>query len=474
MHIIKPRAYGIETEYACVLDRDGEDVPIHMWPSNFLKHSLYHAAKDECVATSDGRAWHPNGSLTYVDIGEHPEHSTPECRTIRDAVTYSQAGDRLVRDYLSAAANDQGMNVHLFKNNIACADEGDIVTFGCHENYLLHCLEGTKYRNSSLATFIATRQIFAGSGYFDDHGHFYLSQRAYGLAMKNAVDGTLSVGIKAENVVPRFHMVYGDSSLLDVAEFLKLGTMSLVISLIEARQLPDIASMQPKKDLLDVARYGAKQSVPLCSGGLVSALDVQFLCLRAAQRFVSEARFESDETAVEMELVLNLWEQALNAIKDDDVDWMVGRIDWATKRWLAHRELSRISEADRVHRKPEVCKQIDIIYHSIMKSSVRDRIYARFPERRITSDTEIDSAMHNPPQGTRAQYRSALVWMAVIRSLQSAFMIDWHAATLRNGYRTSKFDMQDPLKTYEEDLVSAQKEFNRWRFSDLSLFHDLG
>ncbi|MDP3779348.1 MAG: proteasome accessory factor PafA2 family protein [bacterium] len=469
MEIIKPRAYGIETEYACVLDRDGEDIPIHMWPSNFLKHSLYYAAKDECVATSDGRVWHPNGSLTYVDIGEHPEHSTAECRTIRDAIIYSQAGDRLVRDYLSSAVSEQGMSVHLFKNNIAQTDQGELATFGCHENYLLHCLDYTKYRNSSLATFIATRQIFAGSGYFDGHGHFYLSQRAYGLAMKNAVDGTLSVGIKAENGGPRFHMTYGDSSLLDVAEFLKLGTMSLMINLIEARQLPDIASMHPKKDLLDVARYGAKQSLPLRSGNLLTALDVQFLCFRAAQRFVSEARFESDETAVEMELVLTLWERALNAIKDDDIEWMLGRIDWATKRWLAHRELSKLSEAEKAYRKPEVCRQIDIIYHSIMESSVRDRMYARFPERRLISNNEIEIAMHRPPQGTRAQYRSALVRMAIIRSLQSACMVDWHAATLRNGYRTHIFDMKDPLKTYEDFLFGSQEEFNRWKLSDLSI-----
>ncbi len=477
MHIIKPRAYGIETEYACVLVRDGKNVPINMWPSNFLKRSLYYAAKDECVATSDGRVWHPNGALTYVDIGEHPEHATAECRSVRDVVIYSQAGDRLVRDLLISAAHIEDMDIFLFKNNIAATDvaeEENVVTFGCHENYMLHYVDRSIYSNASFASFIASRQIFAGSGYVDDHGIFYLSQRAYALGKKSVSDSeTIPIGMKEENIKPRLHLTYGDSNLLDVAEFLKVGTMSLMIELIEAKKVPDIMCKYPKKNFWDIARYGAKTLFPLCSGGLISALEVQARCLEAARRMVSTSGFESPEIAAEMELVLTLWEQALNAIEHNDITWMIGRIDWATKGWLVHRELSKISKDDRVYRKPEVCRQIDIIYHSIMKSSMRDRIYARFPERRITSDTEIDSAMHNPPQGTRAQYRSALVWMTMVRCLQPAFMIDWHQAELRDGHRSYKFDMNDPLKTYEEDLVSAQEEFNRWRFSDLSLFHDL-
>lgn len=475
MHVIKPRAYGIETEYACVLARDGEDIPISQWPANFLKRSLYYLAKNECIATSDGRVWHPNGSLTYVDIGEHPEHATAECRSVRDVVIYSQAGDRLVRDLLIRAAHDEGMDIFLFKNNIAAAAQEEyIVTFGCHENYMLHHVDCSIYRSALFASFIASRQIFAGSGYFDDYGVFYLSGRAYALGMKSVIGSeAIPIQIKDENMKPRFHLTYGDSSLLDVAEFLKVGTMSLMIELIEARKVPDIMCKYPKKDFWDIARYGAKTLFPLCSGGLISALEVQVRCFDAARRMVLESGFESPETKAEMELVLTLWEQVLNAIEHNDIAWMLGRIDWATKKWLVDRELKKIGEAERVYGKQEVAKRINILYHSIMQSGVRDRIYARFPERRITSDAEIDAAREHAPQGTRAQYRSAIVRMTVARCLQPAIVIDWHAATLRNGINLYNFSMNDPLLTYEELSLSTEEEFNIWHSSDLTLFHDL-
>jgi len=461
--IINLRAYGIETEYGCVLDQEGEVIPIHMWPSNFLKHGLYNAAKDECVATFfDGRVWHSNGSLTYVDIGEHPEHSTAECRTIRDAIIYSQAGDRLLRRYLSAAAREQGMNVQLFKNNVAEAEQGEFATFGCHENYLLRSVDRTRYRNPSLSAFVATRQIVTGSGYYDEQGQFYLSQRGYVLGANSATDVMLAVGIKDENVGPRFHMTYGDSNILEVAEFLKLGTMSLMIDLIEARKFPDIALRNPKQSFFDVTRYGAKTELVLCSGDIMTALDLQFICLQVAKQFVSEAKFECDETAMEMNLVLVLWEQALNAMRDDDRAWMVGRIDWATKRWLAEREVCRLENSSVVQRN-DMSRQINLLYHSIMESSMRDRIYARFPDRRLLSDDEIETAMECPPQGTRAQYRAMLTCMAVERSLQYTIKLDWHSASLHNGYQNHTFLMMDPLNTYEGSFPEAEAEFQKWR-----------
>ena len=86
MHV-PDRAYGIETEYAAVLERDAKVVDYKKWPSEFLKNHLYNRSdRSMCVIAGFAQVWHRNASLTYIDTGDHPEHASPEVRSIHDAV----------------------------------------------------------------------------------------------------------------------------------------------------------------------------------------------------------------------------------------------------------------------------------------------------------------------------------------------------------------------------------------------------
>ena len=100
-----------------------------------------------------------NGGRLYIDMG-HLEYSSPECRTVRDAVAYDLAGDLLLQSALEGTR--RGEEVSFIKNNV---DHVTGATFGCHENYLMRRdLQFNPRLLGTLLSFLATRQLFTGAG----------------------------------------------------------------------------------------------------------------------------------------------------------------------------------------------------------------------------------------------------------------------------------------------------------------------
>src|SRR4029453_1915875 len=100
-----------------------------------------------------------NGGRLYLGMGA-PEYSSPECPSIRDAVSYECAGDLILQEALQQL--DVADGVSFIKNNI---DHHTGATFGCHENYLMR--REAQFHPTLLGTllsFLATRQIFTGAG----------------------------------------------------------------------------------------------------------------------------------------------------------------------------------------------------------------------------------------------------------------------------------------------------------------------
>ena len=128
---------------------------------------------------------------------------------------------------------------------------------------------------------------------------------------------------------------------------------------------------------------------------------------------------------------------------------MVGRLDWATKLWLAEREIARSGKND-LYAMREIRNAIDLAYHSIMQPCMREHIYARWPERRFATDAQIRHAMENPPKGTRAQLRGAAIRTAIELSRQHELGLDWPTIkfTSQQDFHLFTFHMPDPLDTY--------------------------
>ena len=109
-------------------------------------------------------------------------------------------------------------------------------------------------------------------------------------------------------------MIIGDANLAELSTYLKVGTTSLVLAMIEARALPrDLAIEEPVEALQAVSHDPSlTHTVRLRDGRRMTALDLQWVYLEPAQKFV-ETQGEDDEQTTD---VLRRWAEVLDDLAD--------------------------------------------------------------------------------------------------------------------------------------------------------------
>src|SRR5437016_12774713 len=152
--------------YGCLLSEEEAHVNSELWPAK-VKNYLFRKAEAGTIDLHYRDYEEPpgnggfllNGGRLYLDMG-HIEYASPECLHLHDLVTYELAGDDLLQSSLVALGAEA--RVSFIKNNV---DHHTGATFGCHENYLMKReAQFTPPILGTLLTFLATRQIFTGSG----------------------------------------------------------------------------------------------------------------------------------------------------------------------------------------------------------------------------------------------------------------------------------------------------------------------
>jgi len=449
MHV-RDRAYGIETEYGCITKKNNVVLTPEDFGVDFLQRYIRrYEASGRGLLTANDRLWHPNASLTYIDTGFHPEHATAEARLLRDAVMYYKAGDRLMSDIFLAARDNK--RVELFKNNVSGGSDNNIATFGCHENYLIYDYDATSaaiIKWQALIPFFVTRQIIDGTGYWDSAGMFFLSQRAFFMGSRRK-NSPFSVGVKDAGPMARLHFTMGDSNIMEFASFMKLGTSSLMLSLVDANAMPELACSHEMAAFYDVAQSDIKDPVVwLKSGGRMSAYEIQALYCETARRQMKGASFESEQTEAELKEVVKLYEACLNALGRNDIAWMLGRLDWVTKQWLGRPHAFRNAHSSI----KDIRDDLNILYHQIGPGALQERMNARWSDRRIMTDEEIVHAMACPPSGTRASSRA--YFMRRMKILDNPFhvRVDWDHISMGKDLPQMWFPMPAPLACYDADI----------------------
>src|SRR5881397_881694 len=196
-----------------------------------------------------------NGARLYVDHA-HPEYSTPEVTSPRDIVLWDKAGELVMAEAARRAARVPGTQpIQLYKNNT----DGKGASYGAHENYLMDRKTPFIDIIRGLIPFFVTRQVFAGAGRVgvgpESRGQgFQLSQRADFFEVEVGLETTLKRPIINTRDEPhadadkyrRLHVIIGDANLAETSTYLKLGTTSLVLDLIEEGvDLTDLALARP-------------------------------------------------------------------------------------------------------------------------------------------------------------------------------------------------------------------------------------
>src|SRR5205814_9463989 len=127
-----------------------------------------------------------------------------------------------------------------FKNNTDSAGN----SYGCHENYLVSRYGEFGKLAEVLIPFFVSRQIFTGAGKVlqTARGAIYcISQRA-----EHIWEGVSSATTRSRPIINtrdephadaekyrRLHVIVGDSNMSEYATFLKVGTASIVLRMLE-------------------------------------------------------------------------------------------------------------------------------------------------------------------------------------------------------------------------------------------------
>jgi proteasome accessory factor A len=458
---MKKRIYGLENEFGIAFTCNGR----RTLPSEKVVRYLF-----EKLITTEGflNVFLENGARFYLDTGCHPEYATPECASPMDVMIYDKAGERILENLLNYAQNkvhEEGFQGELaiFKNNTDFVGN----SYGCHENYLADRTADFYYMAEQLIPFLVTRQIFTGAGkvFRTRRGTVYhISQRAQHIRQKISGTTTNERSIINTRDEPhaikekyrRLHIIVGDSNMSEFSTYLKVGTTALVLQMIEDDFLPPIFSLRnPVRAIKDISRdLTCREAVPLNSGKKYSALELQKEYLDLAHRYYS-TRPMSPEAAD----ILQKWEYVLTKLEEDPMQ-LHQEIDWIIKLHLlqAYGERTKLSpeaSGDRM-------LMLDLQYHDIRREKGLYFLLERKGQVvRLASDEQIEKAMVDPPQNTRAKMRGELIKLAKMKRIP--YDLDWNY--IRIGYLLNLWvKCNDPFQEENEKVTQLKRRIERSNF----------
>jgi len=351
-----------------------------------------------------------NGARLYVDHA-HPEYSTPEVTNPRDAVVWDKAGEWIMAEAARHAAMVPGsLPINLYKNNT----DNKGASYGSHENYLMARTTPFADIVRHLTPFFVSRQVVAGAGRVglgqDGRAHgFQISQRADYFEVEVGLETTLKRPIINTRDEPhadperyrRLHVIIGDANLSEVSMYLKMGTTSLVLAMIEDRFMSvDFSVDQPVKTLHEVSHDPSlKHLVTLRSGRRLTAVQLQMEYFEQARKYV-EDKYGTDVDEVTRD-VLDRWESVLSRLESDPMS-LSRELDWVAKLEI----LEGYRKRDAVDWDNARLHLVDLQYSDVRPAKgLYQRLAARGRFERITTDEEIRRAVDQPPADTRAYFR---------------------------------------------------------------------
>ncbi|RKT55923.1 depupylase/deamidase Dop [Saccharothrix australiensis] len=346
-----------------------------------------------------------NGARLYVDHA-HPEYSAPEVTNARDAVIWDKAGERVMEEAAMRAATVPGQpRLQLYKNNV----DGKGASYGTHENYLMQRSTPFTAVIAGLTPFFASRQVVVGSGRVGigasgEEAGFQLSQRSDYIEVEVGLETTLKRGIINTRDEPhadadkyrRLHVIIGDANLAEYSTYLKVGTTSLVLDMIEAgRRFDDLRLLDPVRAVHQISHDPTlKTRVELAGGRKFTGLDIQHAYFERASEFVEQEGVGDRE-------VLRVWGEVLDALARDPQE-CADRLDWPAKLRLLEGYRARDGLAwgsPRLH-------LVDLQYADVrLDKGLYNRLVARGSMKRLVGEDEVRAAVLAPPEDTRAYFR---------------------------------------------------------------------
>ncbi|MGE3840272.1 MAG: proteasome accessory factor PafA2 family protein [Vicinamibacterales bacterium] len=479
---------GGETEFAIALPRPGEEQPPEQRP---LLEAIMAFARQTLPLTSlapNGR-FLTNGGLLYLDCGLHLEWSTPECATPHDVVRYLRAGDLIVSRLVAAYAAQAMPDADVFVSRCNIDYEAG-TAWASHESYL------ARERNSevlaaNMVPFLVSRLVMCGAGGWE-YQHpglvFTLSPRTRFISRTTGADAQFSRSIfqtKDERLstagTRRLHLSCSETLCSTLGTWLRFGTTALVLAAIEAGERPGDATAL-HSPLAAMLRFAAdptcSERVPLIGGSGATAVDIQRQYLRCVERHVGTPAMPDWAPDV-----VRVWRSTLDDLEADSTRVNVV-LDWAIKRAVFERFLvsrgfdgpgmrrwntflkrrrrlhpdspefrSALREAgfddDQFAAFMQIRRQLlelDMRFGQIGPDGIFESLDASGALRHdVPGVCHVESAVTEPPQGTRAALRGAVIRR--LSGLHTRYRADWIGVTDLDARAT--LDLGDPFQDRE-------------------------
>ncbi len=350
-----------------------------------------------------------NGARLYVDHA-HPEYSSPEVTNPLDAVLWDRAGDHVAVAAMERIGTTPGFSpVILYKNNT----DNKSVSYGSHENYLVPRSVPFSKLAEALIPFFVSRQVICGAGRvgkgpLNQEPGFQISQRADFFENEIGLETTVRRPIINTRDEPhavaekyrRLHVIIGDANLNEVSNYLKLGTTSLVLALVEQGLAPAPALEDPVQALRTISHDPTlKAAVRLADGRSITGLELQELYCEAVLDAVPPGADEQTRDVVDR------WQALLEALRRDPME-ASRQVDWIAKLKVLEAYRARDGLA---WTNPRLAL-VDLQYADLRpEKGIYQRLARRGDVELLVQPEDVARAAVEPPRDTRAYFRGRCI-----------------------------------------------------------------
>lgn len=473
---MRERIFSLEVEYGIsFLSERSSNEPTKETLVGALRRAL-----TEAVGLGDS-SFITTGAKFYHDVG-HAEWAHPECRSAREIALYDKAADTLLATLLPRAQEvmrSDGFRgrILVVKNNVDVHGN----TYGCHENYMAEretaWLDHEDYLRLSiryLVPFLATRLILCapgrvGLGRRGEQGFaFQLGQRADFINTVVSRDtrdmrGIFNLGREnepfSEGNYRRLHLILGDACMSGYGTFLKLGTVGLLLRLLEDLAIGEIPHLrEPVRAMHTVSRDPSCTALlPLHDGRQMTAIDIQRIYLEQVMRYAERYPISQEEREL-----ISLWAETLDALQNEPAR-LFGKVDWITKKSVLDRLLDQSGlswETPDLERHPIRYKlqELDIQYHNVDPAQSLFYKLLRSQRGADALDTlwdveSVRAAQSAPPPYTRARVRGTAI--ASARRTGSRIEVKGWSEVRLGGQRV---ELYDPFTFFSAEAYAILKE----------------
>jgi proteasome accessory factor A len=387
-----------------------------------------------------------NGARYYVDHA-HPEYSCPEVTNPHELVVHEKAGERIIEISRREATSllPAGATMLVYKNN--SDRKGN--SYGSHENYLMDRRTSFKQIVEDLLPFFVTRQIYTGAGKVGSENRgqpcdFQLAQRSDFFETEVALDTMVKRPIINTRDEPhadrekyrRLHVIVGDSNMSEYTIYLRQGVTAIILSMIDDGAIDkDLVLRDSVRAIKEISHdRHFKLNQQLDNGKKMTAIEIQKEFLDMALRYTA-----TRENAPWVPDVLEKWQHVLECLERDPRE-LSKQLDWAIKLAMIENFIER---KNLDWSSPQV-SMLDLQYHDTRPDKGLYYMLERQGRvERIVTDEEITTAIHTPPDDTRAFFRGE----CLRRFPEQVFGVNWDSISFASGDEPIKrVMMAEPLK----------------------------